>query len=784
MSKQTLKPSELKAFLKFEGRSHYKLKHFIDIGNFTSAVILEDIFTKDEKVGKIVKAENEGEFFHWPKLRNENLIALLDIVPLDYQKAIFIFTFHEKNLRNIIKDTSFLQHPKCFYRKKSYSRDVLNGLEYLHESSLCLLNLSDQNISICSETDKAIISDFSCVRSAKFIAKSDYLKMSTIVAPPEFSRTVEDYAFECKPIDMWCCGIMLLQMFTMHVLPWCPLGMNLFEGLDMELLKQTNIGSQLQNNTATSLKGFLELFLQKDPQLRVSATAALISPFFQKSETRLDNEARVFWKACELSEMMPDDQLKRAGIYQARTKAALGDILFERKFQTISSKIILDKNKFLGIRLRKVRSNPELCVNKYSDEVEEEYDLHKGIKIHNHSNESLEKFSNASKTTHLKPFVDFYPRISYELPAIKLFCPANRTQEETIPEVELVKLKKKSWVKFDSPTDSFATQFQSSDQEKLKTICKDDKHSAETKCSEPQNLSFGLTCRCVSCNNAPDLEDSNQCIRNLPLGITYANSETDAPGTNQLNGTPFIDIQGGFLHNKWKIKRNNRSIYSSDQLNSPLSSYEKQIGNTTRTNFKESFCKSYNTKRNNPFIALLGNTSTEVTLPDSIQKPLGSSSDFSDQKQNRKQLILQRATGFRNRKSIESCSTRSLEQPAKNLCQICDDYATVISPTSIEERQRNQMENSPNEKQMKANAAKNKKRNNNSKVKEKLADNSSNFVAVIHETEDISMELPLCSEHLEDKLLDNESCKLINKQKHRWFRILCPGSRTESKHNV
>ncbi|GFX40946.1 protein kinase domain-containing protein [Trichonephila clavipes] len=608
--------------------------------------------------------------------------------------------------------------------------------------------------------------------------------MSTIVTPPEFSKTVEDCAFECKPIDMWCCGIMLLQMFTMHVLPWCPLGMNLFEGLDMELLKQTNIGSQLQNNTATSLKEFLELFLQKDPQLRVSATAALISPFFQKAETRLDNEARVFWKACELAEMMPDDELKRAGIYQAKTKDAFGDILFERKFQTIQSKIILDKDKFLGIHLRKVKSNPELYANKYSDKVEEEYDLYKGIKLHNHSNESLENFSNASKTTHLKPFVDFYPRISYELPAIKLFCPVNRTQEETISEVELIKLKKESWVKFDSPKDSFATEFQSSDQEKLKAICKNDKHIAETKCSEPQNLSFGLTCRCVSCNNTPDLEDSNQCIRPLPLGITYANSDTDAPGSNQLNGTPFIDIQGGFLHNKWQIKRYNRGIHSSDELSSPLSSYEKQIGTTTRINFKESFCKSWNTKRNNPFIALRGNASTEITLPDSIQKPLGSSSDFSDQKQNRKQFIFQRATGLRNRKSIGSSLTCSLEQLDKNLCQICDDCATVTSPMSTEEPQKIQMKSSPNEKQFKANAAKNKKRNNNSKIKEKLTDTSSDFVAGIHETEDMSMELPLCSEHLEDKLLDDESCKLINKRKNRWFRILCPGSRMESKHNL
>ncbi|GFQ81850.1 hypothetical protein TNCT_441341 [Trichonephila clavata] len=273
------------------------------------------------------------------------------------------------------------------------------------------------------------------------------------------------------------------------------------------------------------------------------------------------------------------------------------------------------------------------------------------------------------------------------------------------------------------------------------------------KCSEPQNLSFGLTCRCVSCNNAPDLENSNQCIRPLPLGITYANSKTDAPGTNPLNSIPFTGIQGGFLHNKWKIKRNNRSIYSSDQHNSSLSSYQKQI-ETTSTNFKESFSKSWNTKRGNPFIALRGNASTE------------------------------RATGLRSPKSTGSSSTHSLELPAKTLCQICDDCATVISPTSTEERQRIQVKNSPNGKQLKANSTKNKKRNNNSKFKEKLADSSSDFVADIHETEDISMELPLCSEHLEDKLLDNESCKLINKQTHRWFRILCPGSRTESKHNL
>ncbi|GFT33361.1 protein kinase domain-containing protein [Nephila pilipes] len=779
MSKQMLKPSELKAFLKFEGSSHYKLKHFIDIGDFTSAMILDDVFAKNEKVGKIVTAENEEEFFHWPKLHHENLIRLLDIVPLDYQKAIFIFTFYEKSLRSIIKDISFLQHPKCFDRKKSYARNILCGLEYLHQISLSLMNLNDQNIMICSETDKAIISDFSCIRPDKFIAKSDCQKLSTIIAPPEFSGIEEDREFECKPVDMWCCGITFLQMFTMHGLPWCTMDTNLLEGLDMELLKQTNIGSQLQNNAATSLKEFLELFLQKDPKLRISATAALVAPFFHKSDTRLDEEARVFWKACELAEVMPDNQSRRVGILQDGTKKGFGDILFRRKyFQTLPRKTLLNKEKFIDIHLRKVKSNPELCMNKYSDTMETECELHGGKALHKYSNESLKRFCDGSKTSNLKSFVDFYPRMSNDSSTDTFFRPISRTQEEKPSIHEPKNFEEEIWE--NESTIGSLIEFQSPDRYWLRnTICKDDKYSDETKSSQPQNISFGLTCRCISCKYDLDLEDTVRCIQPLPLGITDVKCNTDIQKTKQLNISPFFQIQGGFLHNKWKIERNNRKIHSSDQPLVP--NYQKNP--ETTNHFEDYFCEPWNTNRNNPIESLLGNTPTDVALPFSVQNPFGFIPGLPNQEPFLKKLMFQRATGFRSRESIGYVSTHSLERPSKNINQTWDDCTTVISPTSGEDTKRIETKNSLSKYLADTNAVEKVKSNDSSKVKETLSNIPSDYVSDQNETEDIFMERPLCSKNLEDKL-GNKSSKLIVKSKLRWLRVLCPGSRTESTLNL
>lgn len=295
-----IKPSVLKSLKK---NKHLKLKQILGDGQFTQGILL-DVHPNQEAIGKIVSVQNEGEFTLWPDLRHESLIPLLEIVAIDERKWLFVCPYLKISLGSLIEEVSFIQHPKCFDRKKSYVRDVLSGLEYLHQLSLSSLNLSDQNVLICSRSDRALISDFSlCVsvkRATKFELPVDKIKF----LPPELRQLEDSGDFECMPIDMWLCGIMALQIFTGHALPTIEDSEDILRGFTTELLLNANTGSYLAEDSATCLREFLEPFLRQDPRKRIGAKEAIELHFLRSSARRLDEQARRFWETKDAFELI------------------------------------------------------------------------------------------------------------------------------------------------------------------------------------------------------------------------------------------------------------------------------------------------------------------------------------------------------------------------------------------------------------------------------------------------------------------------------------------------
>ncbi|KAG8179573.1 hypothetical protein JTE90_016140 [Oedothorax gibbosus] len=290
------RPSILKCL---KNNNNIKTKLLLGNGKF-----LVDIFPNQEALAKVVTIWNEGEFVVWPSLRHENLIALLDLVTIDEGVSVFISPYMKFRLGSLIEEASFMHHPKCFDRKKSYARDVLNGLEYLHQLSVSLMNLNDQNVLICSENDRAFISDFSSCDLEKTAVKSRFSIDKIRFLPPELNQLQDNDLFECMPIDMWAFGVLILQIFTKHILPDINDSKDILSQLAGDILLVANPGSYLTEETTNRFKEFIEPFLQDDPLKRMDAKTGAGLYFLGNSTERLDKQAWDFWRVQDIVELL------------------------------------------------------------------------------------------------------------------------------------------------------------------------------------------------------------------------------------------------------------------------------------------------------------------------------------------------------------------------------------------------------------------------------------------------------------------------------------------------
>ncbi|GIY04047.1 protein kinase domain-containing protein [Caerostris darwini] len=717
-----LKPSELKSFIKFEEMSSFKLKHFLNFGHFTKALLLEDIFTQHNAVGKIVTTQNEGEIYHWPSLHHENLIPLLKVITLDADRAIYVFPFLEKSLRTVIQETNFIQHPKCFERKRCYAKDILCGLDYLHENTLNLMNLDDQNVLICNETDKAIISDFSCSLSAKTVTKSNCPPVSSGIPPPEVLSFDQDCVFECMPFDIWCCGVMFLQMFTTYVLPWCELQTSLLDGLDEKLVKKTNIGSNLQDGTTASLNEFLESFLQKDPKLRTSAAEALGSPFLRNSKKRIDEEARLFWKKCEMEKVMHEENLENSKFCNYFRES--DQLLFERNdFKEMMAAKCVDEDC-----LRK--SNIEI----YSDECNQQAKLYKdSLFDYFSSNHSIEENFQTKIRTNLDCNLhDFNPEIFYQTSTDKDQCIVNKAWESEN------KFKFESQTEIKVNKSLLLTDSSKSNEE----IIRNSSHEIVTRgCTDARyftrpNLAIDLSCNCVSCKLSSVIDDSSQRIRSLPLSnISNMNCKiAKAPIIKELRITPFCQMQGGFLHNNWKVGKNNLDGVTG-------------------------FSEQPSTSNHTGTVVVNGFAPVKVTWPLVIKKFQTSEKNGvqdGDLENNKNSLLFEKCIGFR-RKFKYKLNKSISKQSSK-----CDD-STDLKLSSFP---------------LDCGSKDTSNKEDGSMKNDYISEETSN-----ENTVDISMELPLCSESSKNGTMELKLSKTAykDKPKQRLFRMLCPGSDTEGK---
>lgn len=273
--------AEIKLVLEKKGLN-YKLKDHNIGDNGEETFTFVDALKQTLISGRVIRTFNEGEIYHWPLLNHENISPLIDVLFIRDDYHVCLTIDQEITLKDIVHDEDFVYNPRCFERKRSYARGIFSGLSYLHGKSLCLMNLSDSNIVISKLYDKAVITNFSCLVCAKKTNKS---KMKV----PEVYRAPESEKGDFDPIaaEIWASGILMLEMFLAHMVPWAVIDykpkriMDIVNKLSLEFLQAANTGSVVSSLDLAKFKTFLKCFFKQVPVARITARYASIASFLR-----------------------------------------------------------------------------------------------------------------------------------------------------------------------------------------------------------------------------------------------------------------------------------------------------------------------------------------------------------------------------------------------------------------------------------------------------------------------------------------------------------------------
>ncbi|KAJ0261643.1 Mitogen-activated protein kinase kinase kinase 15 [Hirschfeldia incana] len=186
---------------------------------------------------------------------------------------------------------------------RSYTRQILKGLMYLHERGIVHCDLKSENVMVGGETAK--IADFGCAK----MAGNGSLEFSGTPAfmSPEVARG-EEQGF---PADVWALGCVVIEMATGSS-PWPELN-----DVVAAIYKIGFTGESPEIPECLSEKGkdFLRKCLIRDPKQRWAVEELLQHPFLEEEEDKTQTQFgcclknyspstvldQGFWDSCETS---------------------------------------------------------------------------------------------------------------------------------------------------------------------------------------------------------------------------------------------------------------------------------------------------------------------------------------------------------------------------------------------------------------------------------------------------------------------------------------------------
>ncbi|KAG8187142.1 hypothetical protein JTE90_004885 [Oedothorax gibbosus] len=335
-----------------------KMKDLGD-GTFGDVYLMSDRSNARSIAVKIVNSKDidESETVLWPKLNHENVLPLLEFLPLG-EVGAFIMDTQAGSLDDVM-DKEFRMGPHALDGVKAWLRDIVCGLEYLHSKDLCHLDLKVDNILI-SHSSRALLCDFTFLRdSTEPIFRKHAVGMPHAYQPPEACdcddcrKSDGRVEIHGKSVDSWGLGMMTVRILTCYYMSnnisargkcWIvgvyPI---LFEMLQEEkfssLMQCTLPKSNLSDNEEVKFAlNFIHGFLRLDPNERMAASEAAQHPFLGQGKAgvlepddvwkqKLSMDSQEFQEYMEVLLKKEKDDSKNC--IKAVEKDPLGDLINE-----------------------------------------------------------------------------------------------------------------------------------------------------------------------------------------------------------------------------------------------------------------------------------------------------------------------------------------------------------------------------------------------------------------------------------------------------------------------
>lgn len=141
------------------------------------------------------------------QLRHPNIVELTDVVQSD-GRLYLVFEFVDKDLKKYMEACDGPLSPQLI---KSYTHQMLKGLEFCHVRGVMHRDLKPQNILV-SRDGRLKLADFGLARAfVPPIRPFTHEVVTLWYRPPEILLGCKTYAL---PVDMWAIGTMLAEMCT------------------------------------------------------------------------------------------------------------------------------------------------------------------------------------------------------------------------------------------------------------------------------------------------------------------------------------------------------------------------------------------------------------------------------------------------------------------------------------------------------------------------------------------------------------------------------------------
>ena len=278
-------------------------------------VCLKFLLNKSEEEKRVKKYKNISERIKIKeiniqnKLKDKNITEYYDYCDLkDYGCIIMEFAkFGDLDYfqKKLIKRNNFSETLLAYITKQ-----VLNGLYYIHQSKIIHMDIKQQNILI-DENFNIKITDFSVSYSYEKYKEGDKIILpfsgtSLYMSPEVLSKTQIDYEDCCK-IDMFSLGIVLYNL-AFELFPY-ELDYSIKKNFKLifEKIRNTKLKIPERKNYSFLFKKFLGGLLDKNIKNRLSIYEAMEDPWIKGAKLINEEKEKINDKEKFLINMITDN---------------------------------------------------------------------------------------------------------------------------------------------------------------------------------------------------------------------------------------------------------------------------------------------------------------------------------------------------------------------------------------------------------------------------------------------------------------------------------------------